>query len=175
MLWALTLLTSIACCALASAQTPSATIVFKELTTLVGDWQGYDAQGKQSYSVSYHLTANGSALVETWTLSPGREAITIYALDGSRLLATHYCPRGNQPRLVFAGRDMEGNYRLQFLDGTNLQDPNRTHQHAFWIRIGSADSFLRGEAYVPNGTEAAAQDSEGDMVRYRRTAFVKPR
>ena len=130
---------------MAGTQTPSAVIVFNELTTLVGDRQGYDTREKHSYSVNYHLTANGSALVETWTVSPGREALTIYTLDGSRLLATHYCPRGNQPRLVFAGQDSGGNFRFQFVDGTNLQDPNGIHQHAFRIRETPTERRGRSE------------------------------
>lgn len=68
---------------MAGAQTPSAVIVFNEFTTLEGDRQGYDTREKHSYSVNYHLTDNSSALVETWTVSPGREGLTIYTLTAA--------------------------------------------------------------------------------------------
>ena len=40
---------------------------FKQLTSLVGNWEGKFPDGR-SHGVSYRLTAGGSALVETWTL-----------------------------------------------------------------------------------------------------------
>src|SRR5262245_5708255 len=72
--------------------------VFEQRKTLVGEWQGATAEGRQ-LSVSYRLTAGGTVLVETWTLGPGRESMTLYHLDRDDLVATHYCPIGNQPSL----------------------------------------------------------------------------
>ena len=40
-------------------------------------------------SIEIWLVANESALVETWTMSPTRQSMTVYTLDGDRLLATH--------------------------------------------------------------------------------------
>jgi hypothetical protein len=71
---------------------------FKQLTSLNGNWEGKFPDGR-SHTVSYRLTAAGSVLVETWTLEPNRESMTLYSIDGSHLIATHYCPQGNQPRL----------------------------------------------------------------------------
>lgn len=89
-------------------------------------------------------------LVETWTLSPTRESMTLYALDGERLLATHYCPQGNQPRLKWIGSDAVLGERFEFQDGTNLGIPGHAHQQSFRLKIVDRDHFERAEHYVPD-------------------------
>lgn len=126
----------------------SAEEAFEHLTALVGRWTA-EVRGRH-ISVDIRLTAGGSALVETWTLSPGRESLTIYTRDADHLHSVHYCPQGNQPRLRFAGVDSEQRYRFAFLDGSNLQDPRAQHQHTSWTRIDGANQFTRGERYRPN-------------------------
>ncbi|MCB1636853.1 MAG: hypothetical protein KDI51_19855, partial [Xanthomonadales bacterium] len=102
---------------------------FADLASLAGEWEGTYANGR-SHRVNFALTAGGSVIIETWTMSPTRQSLTLYALDGERLLATHYCPQGNQPLLVLTERDADDHDHFAFLDGTNLQDPNGSHQHA---------------------------------------------
>ena len=138
---------------------------FEQLSGLVGRWQGEFADGRV-HTIDYRLSAGGSVLVETWALAPGRESMTLYHLDGERLLATHYCPQGNQPRLVYRAVE-DGALQFQFLDGTGLQDRERAHQHAFAVRLPAADGAMeRSETYVANGS-----DEEGvadAFIRYRR-------
>jgi hypothetical protein len=123
---------------------------FTRLRSLVGDWQGVTEGGRQ-FLVSYRLTANGTVLVESWTMSPTRQSMTVYHMDGAALIATHYCPQGNQPRLEY--REASSNERLHFTfrDATNLPDTNVGHQHGFWIRFHADGSFARNETYVENG------------------------
>jgi hypothetical protein len=150
-----------------SAKNIVATTTFNSLKSLVGDWQGRD--GDRVVSVNYRLTANDSALVETWTMSPTRESITIYTLDGERLIATHYCPQGNQPRLRLRRQDADGKLQFQFLDGTGLQDKTASHQHAMWIKIDSADSFTRSETYIQNGTKFDPAKPSDEVIQFERT------
>lgn len=125
---------------------------FQSLRALVGDWQGRAESGR-TFMVSYRLIANDSVLVETWTMSPTRTSMTVYHMDGAdTLLATHYCPQGNQPRLEYrpelSGRRLE----FRFRDASDLPDANAAHQHAFWIEIGpGAGAFAHNETYVENG------------------------
>ena len=142
---------------------------FADLASLAGEWEGTYANGR-SHRVSFALTAGDSVIVETWTMSPTRQSLTLYALDGDRLLATHYCPQGNQPRLVLTERDTDDSYRFAFLDGTNLQDPNGSHQHALEIAIDSAQSFSRSETYVSNNPMADVPAEVGERVHYRRVS-----
>ena len=50
------------------ATEPPATTVFASLKTLVGDWRSTDPAN--ATRVSYTLVANGSSIVESWTMSP---------------------------------------------------------------------------------------------------------
>ncbi len=129
---------------------------FKRLSALVGTWEGKFEDGR-AHRVAYRLTAGGTALIETWTLGPTRESLTLYHLDGDALVATHYCPQGTQPRLQLSSATGPAE-RLSFVlrDGGSLQVKGKSHQHAFWIELKGIDAFVRSETYVENGSSAAA-------------------
>jgi hypothetical protein len=132
---------------------------FERLKGLVGEWRGRRPDGRE-VGVAYRLSAAGSVLVETWTLGPGRESLTLYHMDGSELLATHYCPQGNQPRLAMrrsAGRRLD----FAFRDATGLL-PGRAYQHDFWIEIGPEGRITRSETY------RQGEESESETITYER-------
>lgn len=59
--------------AFATEPNPTPEAVFQQLTSLVGTWEGKFPDGR-AHSVTYKLTASGTVLVETWTLSSSRES-----------------------------------------------------------------------------------------------------
>src|SRR5919198_6758047 len=67
---------------------------FKQLTSLVGEWEG--VVDGAPIKVRYMLTANGSALMEQMQPDSSGAMVTMYTVDGDRLIATHYCSAGNQ-------------------------------------------------------------------------------
>ena len=146
-----------------------ATRAFTQLSGLVGQWQGKFADGR-AHSVAYRLTAGGSVLMETWALAPGRESITLYHLDGEALMATHYCPQGNQPRLQLVPSGTPGRLDFAFRDGTNLQVEGKAHQHAFWLEFLDDGRFKRNETYVENGTPPSepVAPNDADTVVYSK-------
>jgi hypothetical protein len=156
--------------AMRTADAPTAADVFAKLATLAGDWSGTFDNGR-AHRVNYRLSAGGTVLVETWTLAPGRESITMYYLDGEDLFATHYCPQGNQPRLRWIPAANPGRFDFALKDGGNLSIPGGWHQHLMWLRLDAADSFSRSETYVENGStaEQIANVEAGGVVEYRRT------
>ncbi|AGC43865.1 hypothetical protein MYSTI_02549 [Myxococcus stipitatus DSM 14675] len=144
---------------------------FKRLGALVGTWEGTFSNGKVHH-VTYRLSAVNSVLVETWALGPERESLTLYHLDGDTLVADHYCPQGNTPRLELAKRADGDSLSFVFRDGTNLKVKGKSHQHAFWVRLDGPDAFARGETYVENGSTPPqlAKAGPGEAVTYRRVA-----
>jgi hypothetical protein len=148
----------------------SAAAAFEHLKSLVGSWEGSFPDGRK-HTVSYRLTAGGSVLVETWTLGPNRESVTLYSTDESNLFATHFCPQGNQPRLQLVQGDDSNILSFEFLDGINLQVEGKEHQNAFWLRIDGPNSFTRSETYVKNNSTASeiAATSPEEAVTYART------
>ena len=150
----------------AAAHAETGPEAFARLGKLTGDWQGSHAGGRP-HRVNFRLTAAGTALIETVTMSPTRESITVYHLDGDRLLATHYCPQGNAPRLgLVPGK--AGQLDFSFVDGTNLNVVGKSHQHRVRIKLHADGSFSRGEAYVDNGPAPSLAPVLDADVRYAR-------
>jgi hypothetical protein len=155
---------------------PTGAQVFTQLSSLVGDWQGTGEQ--RSLKVSYRMTAKNTVLVETWTMSPTSESMTLYALDNGDLLATHFCPQGNQPRLRYSGLGSDGRFLFSFKDATNLADAKAEHQHALWLKIEppkpaqaskqQTSRFSRGEIYIPNTQTILTGKEVDDVVVFER-------
>jgi hypothetical protein len=125
---------------------------FTALKALVGSWSGETTTGRL-LRVSFQLVARETALVERWLLAPGRESLTVYHLDGSRLIATHYCPLGNQPRLQLQPTDESHTFLFGLLDATNLPNSDAEHQHTFALRLMDRGRFVRSETYRREGRE----------------------
>ena len=103
--------------------------VMKKLAALEGDWMLLDEEGRETDVVgsTFRLTAGGSALVETMFPNDGHEMVNMYHADGDRVLMTHYCAAGNQPRLVVEATDDENRLELRFESITNLATPETTY------------------------------------------------
>ncbi len=92
---------------------------FDKLKTLAGPWDavlsgtGSEADG-QTMHVTLRVTSTGNAVLHEMTGLAGRpdDPITMFYLDGDRLLLTHYCDAGNRPRMV--GTMSPDGQRLEF-------------------------------------------------------------
>jgi hypothetical protein len=127
---------------------------FATLKELVGEWEGSTPAGR-SLRIHYRLIAKDSVLLETWTLGPGRESLTVYHMDGERLVATHYCPIGNQPTLQLVASADPGLLVFSYLSARNLPDPAAAHQHRFEVRLAGKDRFWRNETYLEGTSEGS--------------------
>ena len=80
---------------------------FDQLKTLAGSWDGVlsgagpEFDGKTMH-ITLRVTSTGNALMHEMTGLPGRpdDPITMFYLEGDRLMLTHYCDAGNRPRMV---------------------------------------------------------------------------
>lgn len=116
---------------------------FETLKSLAGTWTGKaGAKGTEgsTATVTYRLTAGGSALVETLFPGTAHEMVTVYHPDGAAVKLTHYCTAGNQPTLRLVAVD--GNtYRFDFDSGSNMK-PADMHMHAMTLTIKDADHIV---------------------------------
>jgi hypothetical protein len=119
---------------------------FDALQSLVGQWTSTTPAGRE-LMVTYTLHAKASVLMEHWHISEISDALTLYHMDGDILMATHYCPLCNQPRLNLA-YDKGGELGFEFVSATNLGDMKDAHQHSFQIRLINDQTFWRSETYV---------------------------
>ena len=137
----------------ASPEKISAEEAFAQLTRMVGTWRPAD-KPESPIRIRFYLTARGTVLVESWEARGQPHSLTIYHRDGEALLATHYCPQGNQPRLALAGRDPSG-LHFVFRDATDLDPAKESHQHDLWFDLTDPERPVRGETYSSkDGPEA---------------------
>jgi hypothetical protein len=99
---------------------------FDQLKTLAGSWEG-TMDGKPLL-VSLRVTSMGNALMHEMT-GGGRpdDPITMFHLDGDRLILNHYCDAGNQPRMVGTISPDGKTITFNFLDATNLLSSQYGH------------------------------------------------
>lgn len=107
---------------------------FERLKALAGEWEGRVSEDAKVASVRYRLASGGTVVEETLFPGTPHEMISLYHLDGTELLLTHYCSGGNQPRLrLDRAASTPGELRFTFLDGTNLDPARDQHIHGLTL------------------------------------------
>jgi len=136
-----------------SAPAENAGAAFARFKSLTGNWE---AKGPMGISrVHYEIVAGGSVVLERFTsdeLPKGSDMITAYHLDGDRLVLTHYCMAGNQPRM--RARDFDpatGIVQFDFAGAGNLASPAAGHMHSAKFHFVDADHFTTEWQFVENG------------------------
>ncbi|MEL1250792.1 hypothetical protein [Aurantiacibacter gilvus] len=120
---------------------------FAMLAELQGEWT---VDQTEQLRIVFEVTAGGTTVMERWMVGERTHSLTLYHLDGARLVATHYCPQGNQPRLE-AQADGEGGIDFGFASATDL-DSSESYQHDLHIAPQADGSVVRSEVYFgPDG------------------------
>lgn len=143
-----------------AAATP-AEAAYAQLLTLAGRWESVTAKGTV-IRLTFEPISRGSALVERYEAG-STVTQTVYHLDGERLLLTHYCAQGNQPRLVATLGEAGGKLPFTFLDVTNLMNQGASRMVACEFAFEDADHFTRSETY---------RNADGDDTTTRRYTRV---
>lgn len=129
---------------------------FTKLQSLAGTWEGTAQDGSKS-RVQYELIAGNSAVVERFVndkMGAENAMVTVYYLDGDRLLLQHYCMAKNQPRMKAGAFDTTGNeLRFEFLDATGLPNPQAGHMHSATIHFTDANHIGQEWQFFENGKQ----------------------
>lgn len=120
-----------------------AAAAFTQMTALVGDWRNADNPASP-LRIRFSLTAGGTVLVEEWRRGTQPHSLTLYHRDGAALIATHYCPQGNQPRLTLAASGPKLAFR--FRDATDL-GASESHLHDLAFDLTNPARPVRSETY----------------------------
>ncbi|HVT40658.1 MAG TPA: hypothetical protein VHE78_16565 [Gemmatimonadaceae bacterium] len=142
---------------------------FDHLKGLAGRWKGKantDGPTPDSYpvQVSLRVTSGGDALMQEMTPEgraddPARgddDPLTMFYLDGDRLMLTHYCDIGkNRPRMTAKVSPDGKSVEFDFLDLTG--ETTRGHMHRALFTFIDADHHTEDWTYVmPNGKGSRA-------------------
>lgn len=126
---------------------------FGPLASLIGEWQGTDAEGKPM-TVSYYWTGGGTSLVETMAMAEKPAMMTMYYADKGTLMLTHYCKLGNQPRMRAAMP--EGDPKMlafSFVDAANLAKSTDAHMHTMSFTFRDQNHFAQEWVLSKDGME----------------------
>lgn len=119
---------------------------FDQMKALEGTWQVADRED-HPLRIRFYPTARGTTLVESWEVEGRSHSLTLYHRDGDKLLATHYCPQGNQPRMdMVPGAD--GAIIFSFRDVTDYDPAGEQHQHDLSFDLSDTDRIIRSENYL---------------------------
>lgn len=134
----------------------SANPAWEKLRALAGEWEGtVTHEGKpMPVSVSYTLVSSGHALMERLSTPDGADMVTMYHPDGSRIMLTHYCAGGNQPRMraEFPVGEPQS-LAFDFIDATNLASPKDEHMRKLVVRFQGPDHFTQEWTHRKDGKE----------------------
>jgi hypothetical protein len=123
---------------------------FASIKTLPGSWEGNTNMGP--VQVTFKVTAGGSAVMSE--ILGKEDMITMFNLDGpDRLLMTHYCAAGNEPRMK-ASVSQDGKIiTFDFLDATNLATPDAAHMRRMVLTMVDDSHHTEEWTFVDHGKE----------------------
>jgi hypothetical protein len=136
---------------------------FERLKGLVGTWNSTEkGNPARADVVTYTMTGRGTVLVEQFESSTPvmGHMLTAYHLDINRLVLTHFCGAGNQPRMRITSFDDGGRHiTFDMYDITNLADPQAFHSTRLEVVFLSSDrvDLVYHSAYAEEETTQTFQ------------------
>ncbi len=123
---------------------------FTQLKSLTGAWEGKTPDGK-TLLVSYRETAGGSALMSE--IHGDHGMISMFHLDGpDKLLMTHYCAAGNEPRMQASASPDGKTITFTFFDGTNIA-PGAGHMQRMVLTVLDDNHHTEDWTFIAQGKE----------------------
>ena len=152
-LFALVLCGFVATMAVPQEMHPAArtTPAFDQLKSLTGHWEGSTPDGKKGHT-TYELISNGSVVMER--LSPDNEPdmITMYSLEGDRILVTHFCSAGNQPTMQTAPTPAaNGKLEFRFVRLAGAKSPDEGHMVSLTLSMPDKNHLNQVWAFDDHG------------------------
>ena len=132
-------------------KTAKSAAAFAQLSSLVGEWKGVD--DGTDFTVTYTLVASGSTLMEEFRPAGGSPMMTMFSVDGDRLLATHYCSALNQPNMsTQAIRDPTAkSIAFTLIRVTGMKSPRDFHNTGLEVFFDDKDHVTQRWTYLYNG------------------------
>ncbi len=126
---------------------------FDQLKSLTGSWEGKTPDGRP-VKVFFRDTAGGSALMSEIQGHGPENMVSMFHLDGpNRLLLTHYCGAGNQPRMTATASPDGKTITFDFLDATNLSSPDAGHMQRVVFTVIDANHHTEDWTFADHGKE----------------------
>ncbi|MFO0974704.1 MAG: hypothetical protein U1A27_14880 [Phycisphaerae bacterium] len=138
---------------------------FEKIKSLAGEWNSKSTRG-WTEKESYQVISGGSVVMHlSYGAHPGEWMATMFHMDGDRLLLTHYCIAGNQPRLR-ATEISDDLSRITFtlLDATNLPSRDTGHMDKHVMVFEPSGQLRTRWTWFANGQERWMEEIEHRRV-----------
>ena len=121
-----------------------------QIKMLDGSWRGKNSQG-EPLTITFRETAGGSAILSEIEGEHAHDMVSMIHLDNGRLLMTHYCTTGNQPRMSASLSPDGKSVTFNYVDATNLKSPDAGHMQKVVFNIADADHHTEEWTFVDHG------------------------
>ena len=143
-------------------QSAALDLAFEKLKDMSGKWKIANNPGKlpPGAEIHYRVIGGGSTVVETLFPGTPKEMLSVYHRDGEKLVMTHYCALGNQPRFEGHVDKKTGNLHFTCVGGCNVNRKKGMHVHSGSYRFINADRVLSHWEFCSDGKTSGAVDLE---------------
>jgi hypothetical protein len=129
---------------------PKAAATLDRIKKLEGTWTMNGRAPGPMMSIVFKPTAGGSAVIETMFPGTDEEMINLYTADGDKIVVTHYCKLGQQPRMKQADGSDEKTIKFEFVEGGNIESRDEGHMDAVALSV-DGDKLTETWTFYANG------------------------
>ncbi len=122
---------------------------FATLKNMPGTWEGTSPEGP--VKVTFKATAGGSSVMSE--ILGKEDMISMFHMDGDRLLLTHYCAMGNQPRMQASISPDGKTITFTYVDATNLSEPDAARMQRMVLTVLDSNHHTEQWVLVDHGKE----------------------
>ena len=122
---------------------------FTAIKSMPGTWEGQSSKGP--VQVTFKITSGGSAVMSE--ILGKEDMISMFNMDGDRLLLTHYCAMGNQPRMQASLSPDGKTVTFSYVDATNLSAPDAGHLQRMVLTMLDDNHQIEEWVFVDHGKE----------------------
>ena len=127
---------------------------YDKMKTLLGSWKGSVEEGGRKIPVKARakMISDNSVLAHWLDEGSPSEMVTMFHMNGAKLMATHYCAAHNQPRLILQPGSDPNRLVFKFKDGTNIQ-PGAAHMQQIAFIFNGSNHHIEEWTSIQNGKE----------------------
>jgi len=127
---------------------------FEMLKKMIGSWEGTASMHKEGekVKVKYRLTAAGSAIIEDLMPGTPHEMVSVYHDQKGKLVMTHYCMIGNQPKMELKSVE-DKSIALSFVETSGINVSADQHMHSLKITFKDDNNMVQTWTFFEEGKE----------------------
>lgn len=139
-------------------EVPKMPAEFDKLKGLIGKWKGTaDMHGKSSeVTNTFELTSGGTAILEKVCAGSDHEMVSMYCSEGGKLIMTHYCSVGNQPKMRLM-KSTDDSLVFSMKGTSGIGSAKETHMHAMTITWKDKDHITEDWSMYMDGKNQGAK------------------